>query len=478
MGGPRGPLSKKFQGSGWRMSRYHFVGIAGIGMSGLAQIVRAGGAEVSGSDRYFDREQLLERRAKLEAQGVRIFPQDGSGVQTSTGHLVISSAIEPENPDLQKGLRLGLARLHRSDLLASMFHACRRRVAVTGSFGKTTITAMVAWALVAAGERPMVANGGVMRNFETETDIGNALAGNGDLACIEADESDGTCVKYRPHIGVVTGLARDHKEWDDLEKLYAAFAANTEQVLVVGSQAAAVLFGRPGPRRVTFGLRDGDLRARLIRFGRREVSFQVGRTRFRARQIGAFSVFNALGAIAVLRELGLPDSRIESGLRTFEGVARHMELAGRSRGVRFFDDFAHNPSKVQAAIEAVRQAGARRVLVVFQPHGFEPARFMRRELAEALARALGPEDRAFLLPIYYVGGRIQADISSVDLAREAKARGAPVEALADRHEALERLGRTVRENDAVLVMGARDDSLTQLCRDLAARAGAASPAGS
>lgn len=446
------------------MANYHFVGLAGIGMSALAQLVRARGDAASGSDRYFDHGELAERRAKLIAQGIRVFPQDGAGVGPQVTHLVVSSAIEKSNPDLKLARRLQLAPLHRSALLASLFHDHAARVGVTGSFGKTTITALVGWTLHAAGQEPMVANGGIMRNFEDDEHIGNVACGRGNTAVIEADESDGTCVRYRPTIGLITGFARDHMEMSALHEVYSAFAQHTEHTLVLSVQAAASLFGLPGPRRVTFGLRDGDLRPRQVRFAGREVRFSIGSTRFRLRQIGPFSVFNALAAIAVLRELGVSDARIDAGLKSFTGVARHMELVGRVRGVRLFDDFAHNPSKIEAAFEAVRRAGARRVLAVYQPHGFEPARFMRVELVEMFTRTLGSEDRAFLLPIYYAGGTAIADISSETIAAEARAHGAPVEAVPDRNALMARLDETAANGDVVLVMGARDVSLTHFCR--------------
>jgi len=454
---------------------YHFVGLAGIGMSALAQLVRARGHAASGSDRFFDRGQLPERRAKLAAQGVRIVPQDGSGVRPGLKHLVLSSAIEADNPDCVQARRLRLTPIHRSALLASLFHECGRRVAVTGSYGKTTITAMIGWGLVAAGHRPMVVAGGVMRNFETERALGNAVPGAGEIACIEADESDGTCVNYRPTLGVITGFARDHKEVAELQSLYSAFGEHTSGHLVLSMGAAASLFSLRGPRRVTFGLRDGDVRARQVRFSAREITFSVGRSRFRLRQIGPFSVFNALAAIAALRLLGLSDLQIARGLRTFEGVARHMEPIGRTRGIRVFDDLAHNPSKIAAAAEAARHAGAKRVLLVFQPHGYGPARFMRRELGETFKRILSESDRAYLLPIYYVGGTAQADISSEDLAADARAAGAQVEALPDRATLLDRLAREAHEEDAIIVMGARDESLTSLARSIVERLGPQSP---
>ena len=356
-------------------------------MSALAQLVRAQGATVSGSDRFFDTGQLPERRARLEAQGIGIFPQDGSGIHSGIARVVVSTAIEPGNRDLERAQELGLRILHRSELLAGLFHECKRGIAVTGSFGKTSITGMIGWTLYSAGYRPTVVNGGIMRNFETETDVGNAVAGDGGIACIEADESDGTCVNYHPSVGVITGFSRDHKDLDELHRLYWAFGQNTREALVLSAQAGASLFGLPGPAAGHLRLREGDIRARSVRLGARDVGFSVGTTRFRMRQIGAFSVFNALAAIAALREIGLSDGQIEAGLRSFEGIGRHMELIGRVRGVRIFDDFAHNPNKLEAAIEAVRRAGAKRVLAVFQLHGFGPARFMHRELSNSRVQA-------------------------------------------------------------------------------------------
>jgi UDP-N-acetylmuramate--alanine ligase len=449
------------------LAHYHFVGLAGIGMSGLAQLVTARGDTASGSDRYFDNGQELDRRDKLAALGVRIFPQDGTGVREGVTHLVLSSAIEESNPDLIQARRRQVAPIHRSALLAALFHACRDRVAITGSFGKTSITAMMGWVMADAGLSPMVVNGGIMRNFENEEWIGNVVPGNGRIACIEADESDGTCIKYKPTHGLITGFARDHKEMDELQDIYAAFSAHTTDRLIMSVQASASLFGMPGPQRVTFGLRDGDVRARNVRFLKREVRFNIKSTRFRLNQIGPFSVFNALATIATLRELGVSDARIESGLRSFEGIARHMEVVGRVRGVRIFDDFAHNPSKIAAAIEAVRRAGAKRVFAIYQPHGFGPARFMRRELALMFERMLGEGDRAYLLPIYYAGGSAAQDISSEDMAAEAREHGAPVESVATREALLDALTDLVQKDDAVLIMGARDNTLTDLCRAMA-----------
>lgn len=435
-------------------------------MSALAQLARERGTDVTGSDRYFDQGDLPERRARLEAQGIRILPQDGSGIHSGLDRLVVSTAIETGNRDMERARDFGIKLTHRSDLLAELFHSNKTGIAVTGSFGKTTITAMIGWILHFSGYHPTVVNGGVMRNFESETMIGNAVAGDGGVICIEADESDGTCIKYRPHIGLITGLARDHKEMEELHRIYSQFAENSHQALVLSAQTAASLFGLPAPKRITFGIQEGDVRARRVYFGTRETRFSVDGTRFSMRQIGSYSVFNALASIAVTRELGLSDQRISAALKEFEGIGRHMELIGRMRGVRVFDDFAHNPSKIEAAVEGVRRAGAKRVLAAFQLHGFGPARFMRTSLVETLVRILGRDDRAFLLPIYYAGGTASKDIAAEDIAAEAAARGAPVQAV-NREALITEICRSAQNGDVVLIMGARDDTLTSLCRNIA-----------
>ena len=466
------------------MSEYHFVGIGGIGMSGLAQVLRARGHGVSGSDRYRDMGMREELFAKLIRQGMTVVPQDGSGVREDTDFVIASSAIEEDNPDLAAARRRAKPVVLRADLLAELFHE-KPGIAVAGSFGKTTIAGLLSWILCQAGRDPLAIVGGIMRSFEDEDWIGNALPGSG-MACIETDESDGSVAAYHARIGVITGVTRDHKEHGELMDLFRTFAEQTEQTLVLGAESAdlaeltsSLSRGR-GAGVITYGLSgSADLRADDVTnegFGSR---FRLGKREFRLPLCGRHNVENALAAIAAARAAGVDDDAIAAAIQSFRGMARRLEVIGEARGVRVIDDYAHNPAKVAAAIQAVRPL-SRRLIAVFQPHGFGPARFMREALTDLFAReapclrrsAAGTRNGSimFLLPIYYVGGTTQKDISSEDLARDAAEQGGDVRPVS-REQLIAAVREEAHEGDTVLVMGARDDSLTDLCRDIVAALG-------
>ena len=453
------------------MSTYHFVGAGGIGMSALAQVLLGQGHTVTGSDRYLDMGRSHPRLAKLRGMGVRLSPQDGSGVRDLTDCVVVSTAIEDDNPDLVRAGELGVSVAHRSDILADIFHGAADRVAVTGSCGKTTIVAMIGWLLSQAGLDPTVIDGGVMRNFERERGIGNVLAGSRDMCVIEADESDGSCVRFRPTVGVITAIARDHREKHELMVLYEQFAAGVETALILNADDPALAPLARDRQTLTYGFSPGaDVRGEGLELGPGGGRFRVGGQTCVVSAIGRHNIHNALAALAVRRALGLAE-RPCAALASFRGVERRMEVVGEAGGARVYDDYAHNPSKIAAAIEAARSAGASRVLAVFQPHGFGPARFMEDELVATLGGSLGADDRAWLLPIYYVGGTAKKDVSSERIASEARARGAPVRPMATRDELVDEIARDARSGDAVIVMGARDDTLTDLAKRIAAKIG-------
>ncbi|HRU07036.1 MAG TPA: Mur ligase family protein, partial [Candidatus Brocadiia bacterium] len=300
---------------------WHFVGVGGVGMSGLAQVALSQAPRVTGSDRYLDLGQPHARLQKLRRLGVQLHPQDGSGVTEATARLVVSTAIEPDNPDLKRAAELHIPVIHRSQLLADIFHAAPQRVAVTGSCGKTTITAMVGWLLTCAGLQPTVINGGVMRNFEDQG-VGNTVSGPGRLCVIEADESDGTCVTYQPTLGVLTGLARDHKEAEELRALYAQFAGRVQGTLVVNADDPAVNPLAQNRDALTYGFApEARVRAEDVALGPGGSFFRVGKTAYRLPLIGLHNVHNALAALAVARALGV-EAAGRDALAAFRGVER------------------------------------------------------------------------------------------------------------------------------------------------------------
>jgi UDP-N-acetylmuramate--alanine ligase len=471
----------------WRAGRFHYAGLGGSGMSALAQFQAMRGGRASGSDRAFDRGERAEARAQLERLGIGIVPQDGCGVAGAAA-VVLSSAVESDVPDFAAARRLGVPVVHRSELLAR-FVAEHRTIAVTGSSGKSTVVAMVFEILRGAGRDPSVVTGGDLVLLQREGRWGNAWAGSSDLLVVEADESDGSVVRYEPAVGVVLNLQRDHKEMDEVAALFETFRRRTRGTFVAGEDvplaAAAV-----GEVSFGFGPRAG-LRGTDVALAPDGAAFTAAGVRFTLPVPGRHNVENALAAIAACRAVGLAPEEMVVPLARFQGVGRRFQSLGLARGVEVVDDFAHNPAKVAAALETAQAragrmagaapggAGARgedgggRVLAVYQPHGYGPTRFLRADFVETFAAALRPDDRLWLLEVFYAGGTTTRDFSAADIAAEIAARGTNAEFAPSREWLVERVAAEARPGDLVLVMGARDPSLTDLARGILGRLGGA-----
>lgn len=446
-----------------RPGRLHFAGVGGSGMSALAQFAAWGGLETSGSDRGFDQGANAGGRALLEAAGVRILPQDGTGVGPDCMAVVVSTAVEDAVPDVREARSLGVPVLHRSELLAH-FVATRRTLAVTGTSGKSTAVAMAFEILRGAGLDPSVITGGDLRALRAEGLWGNAWAGRGPLV-VEADESDGSLVRYRPAVGVVLNLQRDHKEMDEVAAMFRTFRDRTREALLAGDGPGLEGLAEPGRR---FGQGPGPgLRALDVVEGPSGCAFTVEGVRFSLPVPGRHNVENALAAIGGCAALGVPLGDMASPLAGFKGVARRFETVGGDRGVEVVDDFAHNPAKVAAALRTARSR-ASRVLAVFQPHGFGPLRFLRADFERTFAAELGPGNVLWMLPVFYAGGTVTRDISSGDVAGGISALGADARTAPDRPWLAGELARLALPGDLVLVMGARDPSLTAFAKDVLA----------
>ncbi len=459
----------------WRRGRFHYAGLGGSGMSALAQFQVMRGGVASGSDRAFDRGERSGARAQLERLGIRVTSQDGSGLE-GAGALVVSTAVEREVPDYATARRLGVPVVHRSELLAR-FVADHRAIAVTGTSGKSTVVAMIFEILRGVGRDPSVITGGDLVMLQRQGLWGNAWAGRSDLLVVEADESDGSVVRYEPAVGVVLNLQRDHREMDEVAAMFRAFRGRAREAFVVGEGAnlavlavGAVVFGvgpAAGVRGVDVALDPGSS------------AFTVEDVRFTLPVPGRHNVENALAAIAACRAVGVPLAGMAAPLARFQGVGRRFQSLGTARGVEVVDDFAHNPAKIAAALataQARAASGGGRVLAVYQPHGYGPTRFLRRDFVETFAAALRPADRLWMLEVFYAGGSATRDFSAADIVGEIAARGVAAEFAESRAWLTERIAGEAREGDLVIVMGARDPSLTQLARDTLARLGGGSGA--
>lgn len=440
----------------------HFVGVGGAGMSALAQIHAMDGGPATGSDRDFDRGRGAGLKARLEALGVRLFPQDGSAITRETALVVLSTAIETENPEIAAAKKLGVPLTHRSEFLARHV-AGMRTIAVTGTSGKSTVVAMIFEMLEAAGRGPSVITGGALRALQERGLTGNAWRGMSDLLVIEADESDGSLVNYKPAVGVFLNLTKDHLEVSALTEIFLKFRANVKTALVNADDPAL-----DGVRAdSTFGLASGDVRAADIVLDAAGSRFKIKGVDFSLPAPGRHNVENAVAAIAACVNEGVSLPDCARGLAGFKGVARRFQSLGSARGVEVVDDFAHNPAKIAATLTAARLRG-KRTLAVYQPHGFAPTRHLKNELIAAFAEGLRPEDRLWLPDIYYVGGTASKDISSRDVTEPLRSKGLHVFHIAERAAIIPLISAEAREGDLVIVMGARDPSLAEFAASILA----------
>ena len=328
----------------------HFTGIFGTGMSALAQYLRFEGIIASGSDRLLDSEDTASMRRSLEALGCLIVNQDGSGVSTDTDVVCVSTAIEESNPDIAAARARGIAIVHRSDLLAALITS-KRTIAVAGTSGKSTVTAMIFEFLTACGKSPSLISGAPLVRLEKQGLIGNAFSGGSDLLVVEADESDGTVVKYAPEVAVVLNVSKDHKSVDEIRDLF--------ETLVSRSQWSASNADDPilAPFRTTvsFGRNSSAAwRPDHEQLLRTSVKLLRNGIEYHLPLPGSHNLENLRAALCVCEYFGCDEQTLAEAVRTFEGVARRFGVTDTVDNVHVVDDFAHNPAKIAAAIGAAR----------------------------------------------------------------------------------------------------------------------------
>ncbi len=445
---------------------YHLVGVGGIGMSAIAQVLREKGHVVSGSDRNYDKYITQDVFSKLSAQGISLYPQDGSGVKENTDYVVVSSAIEEDNPDVRKARVFNKKIIKRADILAEMFNP-GYGIAVGGTNGKTTVSCMVGYILDFAGLSPTIIVGGCIKNYANNSRLGNAKTGVSDIIAIEADESDGSIVLYAPRISVITNISKDHKSVEEISKMFITLSQNTRERLILNTDCPylkAIDFDHKDI--VTYGLHDNaGICAKNIVYKPFQSTFTIDAQSFEINLPGSYNVSNTLAAIGVARSLNISDGKISAALREFRGVQRRMDIVGEVDGVKVIDDYAHNPEKVMAAITAVK-LGCKRVIAIFQPHGYGPTRFMKEEFVDAFTKALSPHDVLFLPEIFYAGGTARKNISSSDIVKRVSRGGKNAFFIEKRDDIIPAIYKLVSPGDCILVMGARDNTLTEFCRKI------------
>jgi len=427
-------------------------------MSALAQYHVMMGGIASGSDRAFDRGEGSDMRRRMESLGIEIVPQDASGLAAGCDAVIVSGAVEGSVPDVHVARERNIPVLHRSELLAR-YVAEKHTTAVAGTSGKSTVTAMIFEILRAAGRDPSLITGGNLVSLQEEGYVGNAWVGDSDLLVIEADESDGSLVRYEPWIGVLLNLRRDHQEPEKLEQIFSGFREQTRGAFLVGEDEnlAASSTGA-----VVFGLGSGaDFRVESVDLEPEGSRFYIGGVEFRLPVPGLHNVLNSAAAVGACRASGVSLEDAAEALSGFRGVERRFQIVGRHAGVEVVDDFAHNPDKIRAALTTAR-ARADRILAVFQPHGYGPTRFMREELVDMLALSLRRADRLWMPEIYYAGGTAERDISSREIVEEIGLLGIAASFTESRDDLIDQIVTEARAGDIVIIMGARDPSLPEI----------------
>ena len=438
----------------------HFAGIFGSGMSAIAQYLRWTGCDISGSDRLESSADVKATQEKLSALGCRLFPQDGSGVGAATRAVVVSTAIESANPDIAAAQRRGIPVFHRSEVLSAIVSS-KRTIAVAGTSGKSTVAAMLFEFLDYCGKSASVITGAGLTSLIEKGYLGNAWAGSSDLLVIEADESDGSLVRYHPDISLFLNVSKDHKPVDETLQLFRVLATQSAHIF---RNADDPLLASLAAER-TYGFAAGaDCAADSLDIHPLSSTVVFRGATCELKLPGRYNVQNMLAAFCVAEYLGCAPEKLAEAAGRYRGINRRFVVYPTARGITVVDDYAHNPEKIRAALSAAHGVG-KRVLAVFQPHGFGPTRFMKDELTGAFGDSLTKDDHLFLLPIYYAGGTAQKDISSEDIIAPLRSR-LHAESPHSRAELLDRLRMEARPGDCVILMGARDPSLEAFAREL------------
>ena len=431
-------------------TRVHFVGIGGVSMSALAELLAHRGCLISGSDR-----QASPLTQRLERLGIPIQIGHSASVIDGADCVIYTSATDPENPERKAARKKDIPLLRRAELLGQLT-ASHPTICVAGTHGKTTTTAMITTVLIAAGQDPTALVGGVMQELETTLRIGQ-----GSHWVVEADEYDRSFLSLKPEVAVITTLEADHLDcYRDLDDIRSAF----EQFINTVPQNGCAVLCADAPQiqtlnldkkfdHITYGLTNGHLRAKQIEqdgFGSAfdvfENSNKLGRLHLQVP--GQHNVANALASVGVANHLGLNWADVCDGLESFRGVHRRFDVLGEVQGITIVDDYAHHPTEILATLDAARAGWSGRIVAAFQPHLYTRTRDFALEFAQALRKA----DRVWITDVYPAREEPIPGIDGNTIANQIPgANYAPT-----RNDLQEALIRDVQPGDLLLIMGAGD----------------------
>ena len=383
----------------FRRQHLHFTGIGGIGMSGIAEVLLNLGYTISGSDLKLS--PITEHLAQM---GARVHEGHAAANVAGARALVVSSAVDEQNPEVQEARRLGIPVIPRGELLAELMRL-KYGIAVAGSHGKTTTTSMIATILNHAGLDPTIVVGGKIAAMGGA----NARVGHSEFLVVEADESDRSFLKLAPILAIVTNIDREHLDHysslDDIRQSFIEFVNKVPfygaAILCLDDEHVQSILPAVRRRTITYGQAQADIEAREVCCGAGASDFRL---EFRKHDLGRFhlgvpgehNVLNATAAVAVALELDVKPDTIRDGLALFNGVDRRFQKRGQERGITVVDDYGHHPTEIRATLEAARLCGYKRVLVLFQPHRYTRTLHLMDEFGKAFHKA----DGVWILDIY------------------------------------------------------------------------------
>lgn len=450
------------------MTKICFSGVGGNGMNPLAQIMRLRGFNVVGTDRNFDTNADGNQKIKdyLISIGVEIKPQDGSAITDDIETLYISTAISDTNPDVKAALAKNIPIKSRPDLLAEIFDEYKYNIAVGGTSGKTTITAMIGYALDVLGKNPCMISGGMLKNYEDKNPMPYMIYNKGNICVIEADESNGTIEQYNPYITTINNISVDHKPLEEIKKIFANVAKKPKFGLILNADDEGCKeLENKDIKTVWFSLKDkkADFYAYDIKNLPDGIEYKLDGRTFKLKQIGEFNVANALTAIAACNLLGVDKFEAAKALEGFLGTKRRLELIGVKNNITVINDFAHNPEKVLASTNALKNYKGR-LIIMFQIHGPDPAKLYGMRVMESFAKTLGKEDILLMPEVFY---KTEADkLSAKEMIEYAKKLGVNATYTETKDKAKEIILKKAKPGDRVIAMGARDNSLEDFCKSI------------
>ena len=459
---------------------FFFCGIGGSGMLPLAQILKGRGCKVEGSDRSHDQGRTPAKFEALERQGLVLHPQDGSGIVSPDQILVASAAVEDTVPEVQRAMELGCLRLTRAELNSILFNTSGAGIAVAGTSGKSTVTGMLGWILQTCGREPTIMNGAVMKNFVSpERPYASAVVGGQSIYVSEVDESDGSIALYGPAVGLLLNVSLDHKSMEELRQLFGDYLERSRISVINADDPEALALLPRAKDVITFGIEqekaqigivpgsiaEGPVRQAALVIDRHDGSEHA----LRLALPGRHNLSNALAAIAGAAAAGIPVANAVEALAGFEGLARRFDIVGTTvSAITVVDDFGHNPEKCAATLRTLK-AHPGRVIAFFQPHGYGPLRQMGHELADTFARELDADDRVILCDPVYFGGTVDRSEGSERIIRMIEEAGGRADYIPSRKNVADRIVSIAQPGDRIVVMGARDDTLSEFARDILAR---------